>query len=83
MTDKLERFYLNSKGKTADARPLRAYVQWLKNNPGAKLTFQEYVIADCDLGISNDKGWLIWKCQDKSGPFLISRYIYGDGVGDL
>lgn len=74
MTDKPEKFSLDSKYETRNPRPMKAYVQWKKENPGVKANFYEYIVSDCEA-VSDDRCYWTWKCKDKEGSFLVSRYI--------
>jgi len=79
MAAKLEKFYFDSKNKMSDARPLRAYAQWMKNNPEVKANFRQYVIADCEVVPDTDR-FLTLKCRDENGPFLVSEHLWYKSV---
>ncbi len=59
-----------------DDRPTKAFVQWLKKNPGVSTKFKHYMADECvSVSSSGNNCYIVWECNDEKGPFLLKRYI--------
>lgn len=64
-------------------RGRKAYVDWTKKN-GVKLPFRDFLLDKCEYysdhktQIPNSECYIMWKCNDDKGPFVIKKYICGE-----